>query len=126
MDPNQIKELATEYYVNIFKDKFATFSGRARRREFWYFALFGFIASLVLWIVDNILGTGILSLLYILAAIIPSFALGARRLHDIGKSEIYLALALIPILGWLPLLYYYVQDSQPGANQYGPNPKSRK
>jgi uncharacterized membrane protein YhaH (DUF805 family) len=106
-----------EYFINIFRYKYIQYNGRARRKEFWMFALFSFICSLVLNIIP------FLGLLYSLAAIVPGTCLGIRRMHDIGKSGWWLLLALIPFVGIIVLIVFYCLDSQPGENQYGPNPK---
>ena len=92
---------------------YANFSGRARRSEYWYFALFSFIISLIP-IVNLIVG---------LISIIPGIAVSVRRLHDIGKSGWWLLLGFIPIVGFIVLLIWDCTDSQPGENQWGANPK---
>lgn len=92
--------------------KYATFSGRARRSEYWWFALLSLILS---WI-------PVVNIIYGLAAFIPGIAVCVRRLHDTGRSGWWLLLALIPVVN-LILIYFYICDSQPGANQYGENPK---
>lgn len=94
--------------------KYATFSGRARRSEFWWFALAAFIGSLI----------PVLGYVISLACIIPNIAVGVRRLHDIGKSGWFYLLALIPVVGALILIYWFVQDSAAGDNEYGANPKA--
>ena len=109
-------------YLGVLK-KYATFSGRARRKEFWMFALINFIIMVVLSGVDMMLGTGILSGIYALAVFLPSIAVGARRLHDIGKTGWWQLIGLIPFIGIIVLIIFYVMDSNPGDNQYGPNPK---
>ena len=112
-----------EWYLGVFK-KFAVFEGRSRRQEYWMFVLFNFIAMFVLSVVDGmIFGTQLLSGLYSLAVLVPAIALSVRRLHDIGKSGLWMLLALIPFLGWLALFVFSVMDSEPGSNAYGPNPK---
>ena len=106
--------------------KYATFSGRARRSEYWYFALFNFIISLVLSILFNVSGLKffqILSSLWSLAVLIPGLAVGVRRLHDINKPGPWILIALVPIVGWILLIVWYCKDSDPGENDYGPNPK---
>ncbi len=110
--------------------KYATFSGRSRRSEYWYFALFYLIIAVVLGIIDRMAGTmtsdgmvGILGGLFTLAMLIPSLAVGARRLHDTGRSGWWQLIALVPLIGVIVLIVFYVQDSHPGSNQYGPNPK---
>jgi uncharacterized membrane protein YhaH (DUF805 family) len=94
--------------------KYVDFSGRAGRPEFWWFFLF----QVVVMVVTGMLGE-ILNGLAALALLLPGLSVGARRLHDIGKSGWFLLLGLIPILGFLILLYWFVQPSAP-ANVYGP------
>lgn len=65
-----------------------------------------------------------LSGLFSLALFIPSLAVAVRRLHDIGRSGWWLLIGLIPLVGAFVLLVFAVQDSQPGSNAYGPNPKT--
>jgi uncharacterized membrane protein YhaH (DUF805 family) len=110
--------------------KYAVFEGRARRRELWFFFLFVLIIEVVLNIVDRFTGTysaeygsGLLCGLFMLAVLIPSLAVGARRLHDTGRSGWWLLIGLVPLVGAIVLIVFYVMDSQPGTNQYGPNPK---
>lgn len=111
--------------------KYADFSGRARRAELWWFALFTFGVSLVLGLVDGALfgmGRGMgggfqpLGTLFSLAVLLPSLAVGARRLHDIGRSGWWLLIGLIPIIGVLVLIWWYIQPGEAGPNQYGPDP----
>lgn len=110
-------------------EKYADFSGRARRSEYWWFFLFNIVVSIVAAIVDAILNTGgmfysfgLLGLLSTLALLIPGIAVGARRLHDISKSGWWLLLAFIPLVGAIILLVWFCQDSH-GENEYGPSPK---
>jgi uncharacterized membrane protein YhaH (DUF805 family) len=118
-----------EWYTGVLK-KYAVFQGRARRQEFWMFFLFNTIFYLLAAVVDNIIGTkyqdmwyGIFYTLYSLAMLIPSLAVEIRRLHDVGKSGWWLFISLIPLIGAIWLFILLVTDSQPGENQYGPNPK---
>jgi uncharacterized membrane protein YhaH (DUF805 family) len=117
------------WYLKVLKN-YAEFSGRARRKEYWMFALFNIVFSIAAIILDNILGTtiedvgyGLFYCLYGLAVIIPSLAVGVRRLHDVGKSGWFLFVALIPIIGAIWLLVLLCTDGNAGANEYGPNPK---
>lgn len=110
------------WYLKVIK-QYADFKGRARRKEFWMFTLINLIISTVLNAIDMSLGTIILGLIYSLFVLIPGIAVGARRLHDIGKSGWMLLVALIPVIGAIWLIVLFVQDSQPGSNEYGPNPK---
>jgi len=96
--------------------KYATFDGRARRSEYWYWTLFNILVSLFLgWI-------PFLGWLICLAMFLPGIAVCVRRLHDIGKSGWWYLLVLIPLVN-LVLIYFFICDSQPGENQYGANPK---
>ncbi|MGB6873617.1 MAG: DUF805 domain-containing protein [Dehalococcoidia bacterium] len=118
------------WYIKVLK-KYAVFSGRARRKEYWMFFLFNFIFSLVASLIDlgiglltfAVFGLGLLSILYALAVFVPGLAVAVRRLHDVGKSGWYLLIILIPIAGPIWFLVLTCTDSQPGDNKYGPNPK---
>ena len=118
------------WYIKVLK-KYAVFSGRARRKEYWMFVLFNFIFGLVASLIDlgiglltfAVFGFGILSILYAVAVFVPGLAVSVRRLHDVGKSGWYLLIILIPIAGPIWLLVLVCMDSQPGHNAYGPNPK---
>jgi uncharacterized membrane protein YhaH (DUF805 family) len=96
--------------------KYADFSGRASRSEFWWFFLFQIIVMIVTGMMSDILN-GIAAL----GLLLPGLAVGARRLHDIGKSAWFLLLGLVPVLGFLVLLYWFVQPAG-GPNDYG-NPE---
>jgi len=117
------------WYLEVLK-KYAVFNGRARRKEYWMFFLFNIIIGAVLGLVEGIAGIApesaqsVLANLYMLAVLIPGLAVGVRRLHDTGRSGWWLLIAFVPIIGVIVLLVYLVQDSQPGENQYGPNPKA--
>lgn len=113
-----------DYYLDAIKNKYAQFSGRARRSEYWYFVLFNFLIGIGLVMIDTFLGTAFLNMIYSLLILIPGIAVGARRLHDIGKSGWWLLIALIPVIGIIVLIVFFVQDSQPHDNQYGVNPKA--
>jgi len=129
-------EQFNRYFLDTLKNRYAKFDGRASRSEFWYFALFAFIGSFLFalidaFVVNPMLGAtpaqagqgGFLQIIFSLAIFIPYIAIAIRRLHDIGKSGWWYLIAFIPIIGLLVLLYFFVLDSQPGSNQYGPNPK---
>lgn len=111
--------------------KYATFSGRAQRSEYWYFILFYLLITLVLALLDSVTGSfngdsgyGLLSGLFSLAMIIPNIAVGVRRLHDTDRTGLWMLLAFIPIIGSIVLLIFFLQDSQTGENRFGANPKS--
>ncbi len=114
----------TKWFMDCVKNKYAQFNGRARRKEYWMFTLVMFLLMIVAQILDSIIGLPVFYLLVALGLLCPSFAAGARRLHDIGKSGWFLLLGAVPLANFY-LLYLLVQDSQPGNNQYGPNPKEK-
>lgn len=112
-----------EWYLGVLK-KYAVFDGRARRKEYWMFFLFNFIAAIALAIIDAVLGTIALFYgIYFLAILLPAIGVTIRRLHDTGKSGWWIFIGLVPLIGGLWLLYLMVIDGTPGDNQYGPNPK---
>lgn len=112
-----------EWYLKVLK-QYADFEGRARRKEYWMFVLINFLISTVLSIVDRMMGLTMgIGMVYSLFVLIPGISVGVRRLHDIGKSGWWMLLLLIPILGWIWLIVLYATDSQPGDNDFGPNPK---
>ncbi|MFC5406653.1 DUF805 domain-containing protein [Cohnella soli] len=112
-----------EWYVKVLKN-YAVFEGRATRKEYWMFVLVNVIISIVFGIVEGLFGVGTwLSTLYSLAIIVPSLAVGARRLHDIGRSGWWQLIGLVPIVGAIILLIFYCTDSVED-NAYGPNPKA--
>jgi len=111
------------WYMEVMK-KYAVFEGRAHRTEFWMFVLFNFIISFALGIVQNAIGLGsALSGLYTLAILVPSIAVSARRLHDTGRSGWWQLIGLIPLIGFIVLIVFYVQDSK-ADNKFGANPKA--
>lgn len=129
--------------------KYATFSGRAARSEFWWFMLFIFVAQIVLGYVDRAVfgpgevvnmasgmqdGMGMdfsfvyqpqpITGLFMLAMLLPNLAVGARRLHDTGRSGWWLLIGLIPLIGIIVLLVFFVSKGNEGENKYGPDPLS--
>ena len=108
--------------------KYATFSGRARRSEYWYFFLFNCIVSALIGAIGAAIGgestASSLSSIWSLAVFIPTLAVSWRRLHDIGKAGGFWFLNFIPLVGQIILLVWFCKDSQPEDNQYGPNPKA--
>lgn len=122
------KEAVTRVFNN-----YANFSGRARRSEFWFFALFTLIISAALAGLAQTFGQGFLGRLFTgldslfsLAVFIPSLAVAWRRLHDIGKSGANWCWIFLPLVGAIMLLVWYCRDSDPGENAYGPNPKENE
>jgi uncharacterized membrane protein YhaH (DUF805 family) len=111
------------WYLDVLKN-YVGFGGRARRKEYWMFFLINLIAAVVLAIIDAAINTSILGLLYGLAVLLPSLAVGFRRLHDTGRSAWWLLIALVPLIGSIILIVFLAMDSQPETNKYGPNPKA--
>jgi uncharacterized membrane protein YhaH (DUF805 family) len=116
MDNNQVIADVKQSVITCFQ-KYVDFSGRAARPEFWWFALFTLVVSLL---IQMVLGYWIANL-FSLAVLLPSLAVGARRLHDMGKSGWFQLLWMIPILGWAVMIYWLVQPTA-GPNQYGDGP----
>jgi uncharacterized membrane protein YhaH (DUF805 family) len=114
--------LLMEWYFKVVKN-YVGFQGRARRKEYWMFFLFNLIIGLVISFVEGLLNLSqVLSTLYSLAILLPSLAVGARRLHDTGRSGLWLLIGLIPLIGLIVLLVFFCEDSK-DENKYGPNPK---
>jgi uncharacterized membrane protein YhaH (DUF805 family) len=120
------------YWMQQPLKKYADFSGRARRMEFWMFVVLNVAVSVVASILDGILGMsgmiagayGPLTLVAGLALLVPGIAVAVRRLHDQDKSGWWLLIALVPIIGALALLVFYFLEGTKGDNQYGPDPKA--
>lgn len=105
--------------------KYATFSGRARRSEYWYFVLLSVIVSVVFGILSRFIGNigTVLASIWSLAILVPTLAVIWRRLHDAGRSGAWYFIILVPLVGAIILLVFLCKDSQPGENRFGPNPK---
>lgn len=119
------------WYLKVLK-QYVDFKGRARRKEYWWFVLVNVLIGVGLamieagaGITDPTTGYGPLTGLYSLAVLLPGLAVSVRRLHDTGRRGWWLLLSLVPVIGPLVLLYFFVQDSEPGQNDYGPNPKKQ-
>ena len=104
------------YYLKVLQN-YANFNGRARRKEYWMFVLFNFIASFILVFIGGLLEFPLLANLYSLAVLLPSIAVAVRRMHDVGKSGWYV---LIPIYNFI----LCVTEGNSGENEYGPDPKN--
>jgi uncharacterized membrane protein YhaH (DUF805 family) len=110
--------------------QYVGFSGRARRSEYWWWALFTALLGVVAAVLDTALGTnmdgsttGVIGLIVELAILLPSLAVLVRRLHDTDRSGWWILIALIPIVGAIVLLVFAAQDTKPGPNRYGESPK---
>jgi len=125
-----------DWYLLVLK-RYAQFDGRARRKEYWYFVLFNALVAILLCALSmaammllsnsNYSSVAVIAfipyMLYSFAVLIPGLAVLVRRLHDIGKSGWWFFISFIPVVGGIILLVFVCQDSQPGPNIYGPNPK---
>ena len=105
-----------DYFIKVLKN-YAVFDGRARRSEYWYFVLFYMIIAIVVGFIANLINFPLLSTVLSLAFLVPSIAVGIRRMHDVGKSGWFV---LIPIYN----LVLAVTEGEKGDNQYGPDPKA--
>ncbi|MBQ9940365.1 MAG: DUF805 domain-containing protein [Clostridia bacterium] len=110
------------WYIQSIKN-YCNFSGRARRTEYWMFALVNMVISFVLGAIDAIIGIPVFSTLYELFILVPALALSARRLHDINKSGWFILINLIPLVGAIITLVFAVTPGTVGANNYGDDPK---
>jgi len=124
------------YFLDNIKNRYASFNGRARRSEYWYFILYCFLISIIAKVIDAIIVNpllgmraeevwdgGFLQVITALMFFIPTITIGIRRLHDIGKKGWWMLVCMVPVIGFIVLLYFYTKDSQSGENIYGPNPK---
>jgi uncharacterized membrane protein YhaH (DUF805 family) len=122
-----------EIFLSVLKNKYADFSGRARRQEYWNFMLFLFIFVVAAYMIvflgvalDSSIIAGIggfLTFVILLASIIPSLAVTVRRLHDTNRSGWFYFIGLIPLIGGILLLVWYCTEGTHGDNDYGPDPK---
>lgn len=113
-----------QWYLKVFRD-FATFTGRARRREYWTFVLVNLGVAVIASLLDGVLfgDAAVLSSIYTLVVIVPGLAVSMRRLHDTGRSGWWFLISFVPLVGFIVMLVYMTQDSDPGPNAYGPSPK---
>jgi len=112
------------WYLKVIK-QYANFSGRARRTEYWMFALINSLISIGLMLIAQFVdqSLSILNIIYSLAVFIPSLAVAIRRLHDVNKSGWMELLVLLPIIGWIWLFVLSVSKGTVGENKYGLDPK---
>ena len=129
-----------DWVLEVFS-KYAVFNGRARRKEYWYWYLFNYLISIFFAVIsfaiippygtDTDKGIGwfaifiyVLVIIYSLGVFIPNLAVTVRRLHDTNRSGWSYFISMVPVIGGILLFIYLVEDSMPGENQYGPNPKT--
>ncbi|MEZ0170225.1 DUF805 domain-containing protein [Microvirga sp. TS319] len=115
-----------EQAVRTGLGKFADFSGRSSRPEYWYFMLPVIVLMILASMLDSLLldGMSVLGLIVALAALVPTLSAGARRLHDTDRSGWWLLIGLVPFIGALGLIYLCCQPGSPGSNRFGPAPSS--
>jgi uncharacterized membrane protein YhaH (DUF805 family) len=118
-----------QWYIDVLK-KYVAFDGRARRKEFWMFTLFSVIISLILAIIDKVVGldfnggrSGVLQSIYGLAVLLPTLSVSWRRLHDTNRSGWWMLLYLTCI-GIIVLIVFWALEGNAGDNKYGPDPKA--
>lgn len=104
--------------------KYVTFSGRASRSEYWWFALFNFGVSVLLSALEGFRSDGFAADAYSLIILLPTLAVGARRLHDLGRSAWWLLIGLVPLIGWIVLIIWYASRGDNGPNRFGEAPLS--
>jgi uncharacterized membrane protein YhaH (DUF805 family) len=113
--PDAVRSVLTQY---------ANFSGRARRSEFWWFYLANFLASIVASIIDAaFVGGPLFQWILLLALLVPGLAVGARRLHDTGRSGWWQLIGLVPLVGIIVLIVFWAQEGHAAPNAHGPSPK---
>ncbi|MGH9535257.1 MAG: DUF805 domain-containing protein [Terriglobales bacterium] len=124
------------WYLQAIR-QYATFNGRARRKEYWFFELFCCLITLGMLLVGFAMsagyppavargvrgGTMALYILFDLAMLLPGLAVSVRRLHDTGRNGLWLLISMVPLVGGIVLLVFFLLDSDPGTNSFGPNPK---
>ena len=110
------------WYIEVLK-KYAVFSGRAGRQEYWMFTLVNLVIVVVISIIGELIGLAPLVNIYILATFLPALGVGIRRLHDTGRSAWWLFIGLVPLIGAIAMIVFLVKDSDPFENPYGPDPK---
>ena len=103
-------------------ENYVNFEGRASRSAYWWWFLFAILASAAANILDAILGIPLFSVIVGLGLLLPGLAVGVRRLHDTDRSGWWILIGLIPLIGLIVLLVFFVQESDPGPNKYGPPP----
>jgi uncharacterized membrane protein YhaH (DUF805 family) len=104
-------------------DHYVNFEGRASRSSYWWWILFGIIVSVVCNMLDSaVFDAMVLSWIASLALFLPGLSKGIRRLHDTGRSGWWLLIIFVPLIGFIVLLIFFLEKSDPGANEYGAAP----
>ncbi len=108
-----------KWFLDPVREHYFDFEGRVTRQAFWMFTLWYFIINVALSIVSDAVAG-----LFSLAVLLPSIAIGARRLHDIGMSGWWQLIGLIPIVGWIALMVLLAKQGIAGPNEYGTDPRA--
>ena len=114
--------------VRAVLSKYATFSGRANRAEFWWWVVAIIVAGVIADALDWVLGFhngGPLSIILALATLLPNIAVSIRRLHDLDRTGWWILLSLLPVIGTIVLIVFYATRGTPGQNRFGPVPEFR-
>ena len=113
-----------DWYLGVLK-KYAEFTGRAQRKEYWMFFLINLIITIVIGVIEGVIGSpGFIGLIYALAILIPGLAVTVRRLHDINRSGWWFLIVFVPVIGAIVLLVFACIAGDPGENDFGSNPKA--
>ena len=119
-----------EWFVEAMR-KYAVFKGRARRKEYWWFLLVYILVSVVLTVLDGIIGQydaqsgmGLLSGLFALGTFLPALAVAVRRLHDTDRSGWWVLITLVPLVGLLVFVFFMARSGTAGDNRFGTDPKA--
>ena len=117
----------TEAVRTCLKEKYYNFNDRAQRSEYWWFALFACGVTIVLSVLDNLIfnnasGYGIFSTIWGFAILLPYLGVGVRRLHDLDKSGWWLLISFIPVIGFIILVFWFIQQGTRGQNRFGADP----
>ena len=124
-----VVESPATIFGHVVFERYSQFQGRARRAEFWWFHVVHLAVAFMIALFGELDGLERLSqallVLYFAGTIVPVLAVPVRRLHDTGRSGRTLLLALIPLVGAMILLIFYLADGDAEMNEYGPSPKYR-
>lgn len=120
------------WYIRMWQN-YTNFGARANRKEYWYAILLQLLFLIVIQVAAALaqnanvpmlqLLVSVISLIFVLASLVPTLAIAFRRLHDTGRSAWWLLISLIPIVGSLVLLFFLLQAGEPGENRFGPVPQ---
>lgn len=124
-----------DWWKKVMLKNYANFTGRARRAEYWYFALMNFILIIPFYVIGSIgilndnttlsvMGMGLYGIV-VLATIVPTLAVSVRRLHDINKSGWFYLFVFIPLIGGILILVWFFTDGDRFTNNYGSDPKNQ-